>query len=83
MRKTLDERLTPEVTAAFNREKQLHPATIEQIMYDLSNCVYWQDLTIKTMRMLYLFSDVEPYQIDHITCWWGDDKIFIAQDDLI
>ena len=83
MRKTLDERLTPEVTAAFNREKQLHPQTIEQIMYDLSNCVYWQDLTIKTMRMLYLFSDVDYFTLDHIMCWWGDERLFTMQNDLI
>ena len=83
MRTTLAERLTPEVTEAFNREKQMHPQTIEQIMYDLSNCLYWQDMSIKVMRMVYLFSDVDRYEADYLIYWWGDEKLFTKDNELI
>ena len=52
-------------------------------MYDLSNCLYWQDMSIKVMRMVYLFSDVDHYEVDYLTYWWGDERLFTTDNELI
>ncbi len=83
MRKTLDQRLTPAVAESFRREAQQHPQMIEQIMYDLSNCLFWQDMTVKTMRSVYLFSDVDPHHEDYMKYYWGDEELFDKEDNLI
>ena len=84
MRITLDKRLTAEVLQSFAKERvSNHGLMIDTIMYELSHCHYWQDMSIRTMRNTYLFGGVDRNGLDYMTIYWGDTRLFTPEEDLI
>lgn len=85
MRTTLDKRLVIPVLKAFHRERAAgHGLIIDTILYELSHCHSWQDMSIRTMRNLYLFGGADDrMSINTYTIYWGDTRIFTPEDGLI
>jgi hypothetical protein len=85
MRTTLDKRLVIAVSKAFDKERaEGRGLIIDTILYELSHCHSWQDMSVRTMRNLYLFGRVDNrMNVDTHTMYWGDTRLFTPEDDLI
>ena len=63
-RKTLYQRLKPEVKAGFNKsEKEGYEFSVNIIVSLLKSTQYYSDLTIENVKNIIVFSDVEPKSI--------------------
>ena len=79
MRKTIYERLKPEVKEALLSNMVEYESTITDIIEKLSNETFYSNLKISDISSLYTFSDIELLRV---TAWdfkYGDN-ILISKD---
>ena len=63
-RKTLYQRLKPEVKTGFNKsEKEGYEFSVNIIVSLLKSTQYYSDLTIENVKNIIVFSDIEPKSI--------------------
>ena len=78
-RRTIQQRLKPEVKGALLSNMAEYESTITSIIEKLSNETFYSNLTISDISSLYTFSDIELLRV---TAWdfkYGDN-ILISKD---
>lgn len=80
MRKTIYERLKPEIKEALHSEEnKKYKGSIESLVKKLSEVTFYSDLSIGTISTLYTFTDLTLVQTS-VWDWKYGDNILISKD---
>jgi len=70
--KTIYERLTPEILASINADKQRYPFTTRAFKLKLKSTDYWSDLSVSDVQIIITHSHIKLVELDHFDLLWGD-----------
>ena len=80
MRKTIYERLKPEIKEALHSEEnEKYKGSIDRIVEELSATTWYSDLSIGTISTLYTFTNLALVQTS-VWDWKYGDNILISKD---
>jgi hypothetical protein len=80
MRKTIYERLKPEIKEALHSEEnKKYKSSVESLVNKLSEVTFYSDLSIHTISTLYTFTDLALVQTS-VWDWKYGDNILISKD---
>jgi hypothetical protein len=80
MRKTIYERLKPEIKEALHSEEnKKYKSSVENLVNKLSEVTFYSDLSIGTISTLYTFTDLALVQTS-VWDWKYGDNILISKD---
>ena len=77
---TLLQRLKPEIKEALNQSKTDYSHSVDLIYDRLQEVDVYQDLTMSTIYSIYLFGNVERYDVDSFDIMWGDN-LFLDREE--
>tara|TARA_R110000764_G_scaffold108_6_gene684 strand:+ start:197 stop:463 length:267 start_codon:yes stop_codon:yes gene_type:complete len=77
---TLLQRLKPEIKEALNQSKTDYSHSVDLIYDTLQEVDIYQDLTMSTIYSIYLFGNVERYDVDSFDIMWGDN-LFLDREE--
>ncbi len=63
-RVTLLQKLKPEIKSKLEQERSRYSASIDIILYELNNEEFYNSLSIKVVRDIYLFADLNEDEAD-------------------
>ena len=61
---TLLQKLKPEIKSKLEQERSRYSASIDIILYELNNEEFYNSLSIKVIRDIYLFADLNEDEAD-------------------
>ena len=61
---TLLQKLKPEIKSKLEQERSRYSASIDVILYELNNEEFYNSLSIKVIRDIYLFADLNEDEAD-------------------
>ena len=70
--KTIYNRLTPDILASINADKQTYPYTTRALILKLRSTDNWDDLTISDIRAVVIHSHISIVDIQQEDLLWGD-----------
>ena len=80
MRKTIYERLKPEIKKALHSEEnKKYKASVESLVNELSKVTFYRELSIGTISTLYTFTSI-PLVLTSAWDWKYGDNILISKD---
>ena len=82
MRKSLYERLTPEVKARLEKNGLQYEFTVSRIIKKLDSTYFWNDLTINDVSNLIVFSDSD-FEYNAITVLGGNANLIEPENNII
>jgi|TARA_R110002153_G_scaffold58358_1_gene160012 hypothetical protein len=77
---TLLQRLKPEIKEALDQSKTDYSHSVDLIYDTLQEVDVYQDLTMSTIYSIYLFGNVERYDVDSFDIMWGDN-LFLDREE--
>lgn len=82
MRKSLYERLTPEVKARLEKNGLQYEFTVSRIIKKLDSTYFWNDLTINDVSNLIVFSDSD-FEYNAINILSGNANLIEPENNII
>lgn len=82
MRKSLYERLTPEVKARLEKNGLQYEFTVSRIIKKLDSTYFWNDLTINDVSNLIVFSDSD-FEYNAINILSGSANLIEPENNII
>jgi hypothetical protein len=82
MRKSLYERLTPEVKARLEKNGLQYEFTVSRIIKKLDSTYFWNDLTINDVSNLIVFSDSD-FEYNAINVLGGNANLIEPENNII
>ena len=80
MRKTIYERLKPEIKEALHSEEnKKYKSSVESLVNELSKVTFYRELSIGTISTLYIFTSIPLVQTS-VWDWKYGDNILISKD---
>ena len=77
--KTIYNRLTPDILASINADKQTYPYTTRALILKLRSTDNWDALTISDIRAVVIHSHISIVDIQQEDLLWGD-KFLINEE---
>ena len=75
MRKTLYERLEPEILEGLKYNSKMYHGVTDKIVSELSSHLFWSDLKVGTIQAVITFSDVPFAKVTANTFRFGENII--------
>ena len=82
MRKSLYERLTPEVKARLEKNGLQYEFTVSRIIKKLDSTYFWNDLTINDVSNLIVFSDSD-FEYNAVNILGGSANLIEPENNII
>ena len=82
MRKSLYERLTPEVKARLEKNGLQYEFTVSRIIKKLDSTYFWNDLTINDVSNLIVFSDSD-FEYNAVNILSGSANLIEPENNII